>query len=69
MILKQKYNILLNLSNTSDKKKIILKEILLYLKHLFNSDIIISQKEFKNINNIMTLKEVNNIIDKISMKI
>lgn len=69
MILKQKYNILLNLSNTSDKKKIILKEILLYLKHLFNSDIIILQKEFKNINNIMTLKEVNNIIDKISMKI
>ncbi len=70
MILNQKYNILLNLNNTSDKKKkIILKEILLYLKHLFNSDIIILQKEFKNINNIMTLKEVNDIIDKISMKI
>ena len=70
MILNQKYNILLNLNNTSDKKKkIILKEILLYLKHLFNSDIIILQKEFKNINNIMTLKEVNDIIDKILEKI
>ena len=70
MILNQKYNILLNLNNTSDKKKkIIIKEILLYLKHLFNSDIIILQKEFKNINNIMTLKEVNDIIDKILEKI
>lgn len=70
MILNQKYNILLNLNNTSDKKKkIIIKEILLYLKYLFNSDIIILQKEFKNINNIMTLKEVNDIIDKILEKI
>lgn len=70
MILNQKYNILLNLNNTSDKKKkIIIKEILYYLKHLFDSNIIILEKEFQNINNIMTLKEVYDIIDKISAQI
>lgn len=70
IILNKKYNILISLNHTSDKKqKTILIETLLYLKHLFNSDIIILQKEFENINNIMTLKEVYDIIDKISAKI
>lgn len=70
IILNKKYNILISLNHTSDKKqKTILIETLLYLKHLFNSDIIILQKEFENINNIMTLKEVYDIIDKISAQI
>lgn len=70
MILNQKYNILLNLNNTSDKKKkIILKEILSYLKHLFEYNINVLKNEFRNINNIMTLKEVYDIIDKISAQI
>ena len=70
IIFNKKYNILLSLNHTSDKKqKTILIETLLYLKHLFNSDIIILQKEFENINNIMTLKEVYDIIDAILEKI
>ena len=70
MIFNKKYNVLISLNNSSDKKaKIILKEILPYLKHLFEYNINILEKEFININNIMTLKEVYDIIDKISAQI
>lgn len=70
IILNKKYNILISLNHTSDKKqKTILIETLLYLKHLFNSDINVLENEFININNIMTLKEVYDIIDKISTQI
>lgn len=70
IIFNKKYNVLISLNNSSDKKaKIILKEILPYLKHLFEYSINILEKEFININNIMTLKEVYDIIDKISAQI
>ena len=70
IIFNKKYNILLSLNHSSDKKaKIILKEILYYLKHLFEYDINVLKNEFRNINNIMTLKEVYDIIDKISAQI
>ena len=70
MIFNKKYHILITLNNSSDKKaKIILKEILSYLKHLFEYNINVLKNEFRNINNIMTLKEVYDIIDKISAQI
>ena len=66
----KKYNILLSLNHSSDKKaKIILKEILYYLKHLFEYNINVLEKEFHYVNNIMTLKEVYDIIDAILEKI
>ena len=70
IIFNKKYNILLSLNHSSDKKaKTILIEILFYLKHLFDYDINVLENEFININNIMTLKEVYDIIDKISAKL
>lgn len=70
IILNKKYNILISLNHTSDKKqKTILIEIISYLKHLFEYDISVLEDEFENINNIMTLKEVYDIIDKISAQI
>ncbi len=70
IIFNKKYNILLSLNHSSDKKaKTILIEILFYLKHLFDYDINVLENEFININNIMTLKEVYDIIDKISTQI
>ena len=70
IIFNKKYNILLSLNHSSDKKaKTILVEILFYLKHLFDYDINVLENEFININNIMTLKEVYDIIDKISAQI
>lgn len=70
IIFNKKYNILLSLNHSSDKKaKIILKKILYYLKHLFEYNINVLEKEFHYVNNIMTLKEVYDIIDKISAQI
>ena len=70
MIFNKKYNILITLNNSSDKKaKIILKEIISYLKHFFEYNINVLKNEFRNINNIMTFKEVYDIIDKISAQI
>lgn len=70
IIFNKKYNILLSLNHSSDKKaKTILIEILFYLKHLFDYDINVLEKEFHYVNNIMTLKEVYDIIDAILEKI